>query len=204
VFAPQSDKWVPFHPSNDQLYSLVEGKDFHVQGGFAAATKASCQCVWVDEDPSQAPRAGNRLAAVIFEFNGGVFHITPTGLFYEQAGEWMEVPKAEWSPAQLASGDASLTTGASGELIVNDVQIEWGAVAKQESFPWGQHDYTYKFEAKIPRAGLLTVLAGVDSGINVMDVHFEPKAQTSVGGLIGAALSSGEAGIESFAAKALP
>jgi len=208
VFAPQSEKWVPFHPSNDQLYSLVEGQDFRVQGGFAAATKTSCQCVWVDEDPSLPPRAGNRLAAVIFEFNGGVFHITPTGLFYEEAGgEWVEVSPAEWSPSQsaevVATGGA-LPQGASGELSVNDVHITWGAVAQQEAFPWGVHEYTYEFKASVPKAGLITVKAGVDSGINVMDVFFDSQAATPVGGLIGMALESGEAGIESFQSKALP
>lgn len=195
VFAPLSNEWVPFHPSNDQLYSLVQGHDFHVQGGFAPATKSSCQCVWVDSDPSAPPRAGNRLAAVIFEFNGGVFHITSSGLFFQHGGEWTDVPSSEWSPASFAQTGEGYA--GSGELLSNDVHVTWGAVTKVKSFPWGDHKYSHQFKADIPSVGKLTVMAGVDNGINVLDVFFDPKVG-ELDGLIGMALSSDKAGIDAF------
>jgi hypothetical protein len=205
VLASVSGDWVPFFPDNDRLYNLLEGADFRVQGGFAAATKASCQCVWLDEDESVAPRAGNRLAALVFEFNGGAFHVTPSGLYYQEGGEWTLVSEAEWNPAQLAmqGAKAVVTAFNVGEYQSEDISVTWGTIDEIKTFPWGDHVYTHQFKAIIPGSGSLMVLAGVAEDINVMDVFFDAQNDVTLGGLMGVARKDGAVGIASFASEVL-
>lgn len=196
VFAPATAEYVAFHPENDQLYTLLEGNDIRVRGGFAPATEASCQCHWVDTDPTVPPRAGNRLAALTLELNGVLVHVTPTGLFYREDGNWVNAPTKEWNPAEtLQTGRRSRDSGA---LRSQDVVVTWGSVVKTEKFPWGVHEYTHELEAHIPQSGILRVRAGVDAGLNVMDVFFAPETDEAFTGLLGTALVSGAAGVHSF------